>query len=53
MPPPADARSATLPEECGSFSYGLAEFAGHFNASDGQHYHRWAGPAGLSYWVVC
>lgn len=54
LPPPPGARTPDgPPEECGTTDFGLAAFAGHFNARDSQHYHHWAGPAGASYWVIC
>ena len=28
-------------------------FAGHYNTSDGRHFHRWQAPAGSVFWVVC
>jgi hypothetical protein len=31
----------------------VARFHGHYNASDGGHYHGWTGFAGESFWVQC
>jgi len=39
---------------CSHFALdGVARFTGHYNASDGGHYHSWTGSAGESFWVQC
>jgi hypothetical protein len=31
----------------------IARFHGHYNASDGNHYHGWEPPLAKAFWVVC
>lgn len=39
---------------CGHSDTGnVARFYGHYNASDGSHYHGWEPPWGKPFWVQC
>ena len=54
-PPPS--RVVQAKEAAGICSHedlgGVARFHGHFNASDGNHYHGWEPPMDKVFWVVC
>jgi len=54
-PPPSEVTEVGVPPGfCGHADFGhVAVFHGHYDASDGAHYHGWGAPAGEFYWVKC
>ena len=52
-PPPSEVVKVEL-GFCSHADLGhVAVFHGHFDASDGAHYHGWIPPVGEVYWVKC